>query len=82
VGGDNEGIYVVGFPDAETDRLYANVMEATERLSLGEAVTRAEMKDAAKYGIKLFPALVVDGKIVCEGELRSTDDLAKMLVEA
>jgi len=82
VGGDNEGIFVVGFPDAETNKLYANVVEATKQLSLGEEVVRAEMKDAAKYGISLFPALVVDGKLVCEGELRSVDDLTKMLVQA
>lgn len=82
MGGDNEGIFVVGFPDAETNKLYANVVEATKQLSLGEEVVRAEMKDAAKYGISLFPALVVDGKLVCEGELRSVDDLTKMLVQA
>jgi disulfide oxidoreductase YuzD len=40
------------------------------------------MKDAAKYGISLFPALIVDGKIVSEGQVYSKDEISKMLIKA
>ena len=82
MGGENKGIFVVGFPDAETDRLHADAVSAVERLALGKEVKRAEMKDAAKYGVSLFPALVVDGKVVSEGEIRSVEDLAQMIKSA
>ena len=80
--GENEGIFIVGFSDKESDLLYKNTVSAVKQMGLGETVTRLDIKDAVRYGVTLFPALIVDGKIVSEGKTHTSDELAKMLARA
>lgn len=72
----------MGFPDNETEKLYENVILASRSIGLEEPVTRSDMKEAARYGISLFPALVIDGKVVCEGQVYAADDLVPMIIKA
>ena len=51
-------------------------------MGLEEAVTRLDVKEAAKYGVSLFPALIVDGKVVSEGKIRSVSELIALLGKA
>ena len=62
--------------------LYKNTVSAVKKMGLDETVTRLDIKDAVRYGVTLFPALIVDGKIVSEGKIHPSSELEKMLARA
>jgi predicted DsbA family dithiol-disulfide isomerase len=59
-----------------------NTKTAVKQLSLGEEVKQMDVKDAAKFGVTLFPAIIVDGKVITEGKTRTVDELVGLIRSA
>ena|GEM_PF-4770905 len=51
-------------------------------MGTGETVKRLDAKDASKFGVTLFPALIVDGKVISEGSSRSIPELVSIIQKA
>lgn len=59
-----------------------NVFEACAQLNLAADISHVfDMKEIAKLGVIMTPAVIVDGKIIVSGKLPSVDELKKLLSE-
>ncbi len=58
----------------------ANVRVACAELNLAADITHEhDVQDYAKLGVRLTPAVIVDGKIVCSGRVPTVDELKSLL---
>lgn len=58
----------------------ANVREAVRELSLDAEVAHVhDVREYAKLGVRLTPAVIVDGKILCSGKVPAVDELKQLL---
>lgn len=61
----------------------ANVREAVKQLNLGAEVQHLyDVREYAKLGVRLTPAVIVDGKIVCSGRVPTVEELVTWLKPA
>jgi small redox-active disulfide protein 2 len=58
----------------------ANVREAVQQLSLDAEVEHVfDVREYVKLGVRLTPAVIVDGKIVSSGKVPAVDELKTLL---
>lgn len=73
-------IKVLGTGCQKCIRLEKQVVEALESLGIKEDVIKVnEIKDIMSYGVMSTPALVVNGKVVIQGQVPSVDQLKEIL---
>ncbi|MCS7179774.1 MAG: thioredoxin family protein [bacterium] len=57
------------------------VKEVVEELKISANVSHVyDIKEFPKYGVKITPAIVINGEIVIEGKIPSKEELKKILV--
>ncbi len=73
-------IQVAGPGCARCDATEKNVLEACRQLGLDAEVTHVrDMLQIAKLGVRMTPAVVVDGKVVVAGKIPTVEDLKQLL---
>lgn len=73
-------IKVLGMGCPKCFELERRVKNALERLKLEASVEKvSDLKQIMSYGVFSTPALVIDGKVVFQGQLPSVDDIIKWL---
>lgn len=69
-------IIVLGAHSKECIDLEHNLMKALEQMGLDVEFKKiSDIKEIAKYGILLYPALMVNGKLMFEGVVPSIHEL-------
>ncbi len=59
-----------------------NVIEACAQMNLAADISHVyDVREYAKLGIRLTPAVIVDGKVVISGKVPTVDELKKLLSE-
>ncbi|MGC9070022.1 MAG: thioredoxin family protein [Elusimicrobiales bacterium] len=59
-----------------------NVKSACEQLSLAADISHVyDVREYAKLGVRITPAVIVGGKIVVSGKVPTVDELKKLLSE-
>lgn len=73
-------IKVLGMGCPKCFELERRVKNALERLKLEASVEKvSDLKQIMSFGVFSTPALVIDGKVVFQGQLPSVDDIIKWL---
>lgn len=73
-------IRVLGMGCPKCFELERRVRNALERLKLEAKVEKvADLKQIMSFGVFSTPALVIDGKVVSQGQLPSVEDIMKWL---
>ncbi|MBU1299057.1 MAG: TM0996/MTH895 family glutaredoxin-like protein [Bacteroidetes bacterium] len=59
-----------------------NVFNACAELDLAADISHVyDVKEFAKLGVKITPAVIIDGKIVISGKVPTIEELKKLLLE-
>lgn len=75
-------IQVYGKGCTRCHELAQNAETALKQANLkGQIEHVTDINRITKKGIMLTPALVIDGKVVSEGKILSTDDIRKIITE-
>ncbi|MEM4166054.1 MAG: thioredoxin family protein [Candidatus Bilamarchaeaceae archaeon] len=73
-------IEILGSGCTRCKMLESNVVDAVKRSGKkAEIVKITKYEDIVSYGVMYTPALVIDGKIVSQGRIPSSDEILKML---
>lgn len=73
-------IQVVGAGCPKCQMVEANVKKACEELQLGAEVSHVyDVREFPKLGVRITPAVLVDGKIVVAGKVPTVEELKKLL---
>ena len=57
-----------------------NVMNACSELNLAADISHVyDIKEYAKLGVMMTPALIVDGKVIISGKIPTVEELKKVL---
>jgi len=57
-----------------------NVMNACSEINLAADISHVyDIKEYAKLGVMMTPALIVDGKVIISGKVPSVEELKKVL---
>lgn len=76
-------IKVLGPGCARCDKLEKEVMEVMSEMALPADVEHVRnVKEIGRYGVMGTPALVINGKVVCVGEVPSKEKIKKWLTGA
>lgn len=80
---DGLEIKVLGPGCARCEKLEKEVMEVMSEMALpGDVEHVRNVKEIGRYGVMGTPALVVNGKVVCVGEVPPKEKIEKWLTEA
>lgn len=73
-------IQVVGAGCPKCQKLEANVRKACEELGLEAEITHVwDMKEFPKLGVRITPALLVDGNVLVSGKVPTVEELKELL---
>ncbi|MEM3540881.1 MAG: thioredoxin family protein [Candidatus Bilamarchaeaceae archaeon] len=73
-------IEILGSGCPRCKMLESNVVDAVKRSGKkAEIVKITKYEDIVSYGVMSTPALVIDGRIVSQGRIPSSDEILKML---
>ncbi len=73
-------IVIVGGFGTETRQMENTLAEALRQLKLHVSIgVAAGIREMAAYNVHRMPALVIDGKILYDGEVPSVEELKKVL---
>jgi len=73
-------IFGTGCPKCR--KLEENAKKAIRELGVEAEVEKVQdIKEFAKFGIMMTPALVIDGKVKCSGEVASSEKIKEWLKE-
>ncbi|MBC7190656.1 TM0996/MTH895 family glutaredoxin-like protein [Candidatus Aerophobetes bacterium] len=73
-------IFGTGCPKCR--KLEENARKAIEELGIEAEIEKVQdIKEFAKFGVMMTPALAIDGKVKCSGEVVSCDKIKKWLKE-
>ncbi|GAB4242031.1 MAG: thioredoxin family protein [Acidobacteriota bacterium] len=73
-------ILVVGPGCPRCEATERNVREACSQLNLEADISHVyDPREMARLGVRLSPAVIVDGKIVVQGKIPSVDELKELL---
>lgn len=77
-------IKVLGTGCAKCDKLTANVKEALSSLGITDIQVEhvKDLKEIAKHGVMLTPAIVINGKAKSPGKLLSVEEVTKLIKES
>ena len=73
-------IEVIETKGAENKGFFINVLEAIKACGInGKVELDNDIQTILKYGIQATPALVVNGVVMIAGQLRSSEEIMKLL---
>jgi len=73
-------IEVIESKGSENKGLFINVLEAIKASGInGKVELVNDIQTILKYGIRATPALVVNGVVMIAGQLRSSEEIIKLL---
>jgi len=75
-------VQILGVGCPKCRKLEANAKKAIEKLNIDAEVEKVQnIKEISKFGVMITPALVIDGKIKCSGQIASVDKIKTWLQE-
>lgn len=75
-------IEILGPGCARCVKLEENTKKAVKKMGVSAQVDHVkDFNKFIEYGVMLTPALVVDGKVLCEGKILEVEEIVKMLEE-
>lgn len=73
-------IFGIGCPRCK--KLEANARKAVEELGIEAEIEKVQdIKEISKFGVMMTPALAIDGKVKCSGEIAPVEKIKKWLQE-
>lgn len=73
-------IQIFGTGCSKCRKLEVNAREAIEELGIQAEIEKVQdIKEMSKFGVMMTPALAIDGKLMCSGEIASSDKIKKWL---
>ena len=74
-------IFGIGCPRCK--KLEANARKAVEEIGIEAEIEKVQdIKEISKFGVMMTPALAIDGKVKCSGEIAPVEKIKKWLQEA
>ena len=71
---------ILGAGCAKCEKLFANVQEALQDLSLDAQVRKiTDLGEIIRWGLLITPGLVVDGKLISSGKVLSIKQIKELL---
>lgn len=75
-------VQILGTGCPKCRKLEANAREAIKELGIEAEIEKVQdINQISKFGVMMTPALAIDGKVKCSGEVASQDKIAKWLQE-
>ena len=76
-------VQILGIGCPRCRKLEANARKAIDELGIDAEVEKVQdIKEITKFGVMMTPALTIDGKVKCSGEIASPEKIKKWLQEA
>lgn len=76
-------VELLGVPSAKNRKLKAHLLKAVEQLALDISIEEiSDIDSLLKYDISGIPALLVNGKVVSQEQVPSTEELMILLTAA
>ncbi len=73
-------IFGIGCPRCK--KLEANARKAVEEIGIEAEIEKVQdIKEISKFGVMMTPALAIDGKVKCSGEIAPVEKIKKWLQE-
>lgn len=73
-------VKILGSGCMKCKKLYENTKKAIDGLDIDADVEKVEdMNQIISFGVMMTPALVIDGKIKCEGRVPGVDEIKGMV---
>ena len=73
-------IFGIGCPRCK--KLEANARKAVEEIGIEAEIEKVQdIKEISKFGVMITPALAIDGKVKCSGEIAPVEKIKKWLQE-
>ncbi len=73
-------IFGIGCPRCK--KLEANARKAIDELGIEAEIEKVQdIKEISKFGVMMTPALAIDGKVKCSGEIAPVEKIKKWLQE-
>jgi len=73
-------VQILGMGCPKCRKLEANARKAIEELGVDAEVEKVQnIKEISRFGVMMTPALVIDGKVKCSGEIAPVDKIKKWL---
>lgn len=73
-------IFGIGCPRCK--KLEANARKAVEEIGIEAEIKKVQdIKEISKFGVMMTPALAIDGKVKCSGEIAPVEKIKKWLQE-
>jgi len=75
-------VQILGTGCPKCRKLEANARKAIDELGIQAEIEKVQdINEISKFGVMMTPALAIDGKIKCSGEIASPDKIKKWLKE-
>jgi len=75
-------VQILGTGCPRCRKLEANARKAIEELGVDAEIEKVQdIKEITKFGVMMTPALAIDGKVKCSGEIASMEKIKKWLQE-
>lgn len=75
-------VQILGTGCPRCRKLEANATKAIDELGIAAEVEKVQdIKEITKFGVMMTPALAIDGKVKCSGEIASVERIKEWLQE-
>lgn len=76
-------VQILGTGCPKCKKLEAHARKAIEELGVDAEIEKVQdIKEITKFGVMMTPALAIDGKVKCSGEIAPPEKIKKWLQEA
>jgi len=76
-------VQILGTGCPRCKKLEAHARKAIEELGVDAEIEKVQdIKEITKFGVMMTPALAIDGKVKCSGEIAPPEKIKKWLQEA
>jgi len=73
-------VQILGMGCPKCRKLEAQAKKAVEELGIDAEIEKVQdIKEISKFGVMITPALAIDGKIKCSGQIASVEEIKKWL---
>lgn len=75
-------VQILGTGCPRCRKLEENARKAIDELGIKAEIEKVQdVREISKFGVMMTPALAIDGKVKCSGEIASPDKIKKWLKE-
>ena len=76
-------VQILGRGCPKCEKLVANAKKAVGELGIDAQVEKVQdVKEITRFGVMITPALAIDGKVKCSGEIAPVEKIKKWLQQA